>query len=946
MKNHNQVKVFVSVFLALLSVQEIAAAPCMAAPVVAESQASQNDAVEALTPSVVSVPEELPVEVAPSDFLSIASNHTIPNITKGTAVSISGIVKSDFSKITVLTVGVYNASGEQMTGKTVSPNQVEYDLHALDNEMQFESLPTGTYYYRVTASNATYQDYTVLSQSFTVSDSAPQLGTSADDISITGGVTVPDITAGQFVRLTGVVTSATTQITKLTVGVFDQEGNQLTGKTVRPYSQSYDIRNLDSYVQFGTLSAGTYYYKVIATNTSNTNYIVVNQNFTVSESLQTATEDSISIVNGTTIPTNIPVGKAVSIGGTVQSDSNMTKITAGVYDQNNNLVTGRSAYPNAKSYNIENLDYYVNFGNLTVGTYYYKVLVSNGTHTNYTVVSQKFTVTSNGSSTVSDTISVLGGTTIPNITVGKPVSIGGIVTSQSSNMTRLTIGVFNESGTPLTGRTVVPNSKTYNIANLDAYVSFGDLSAGTYYYKVIATNGTHTNYTVVNQKFTVSDSSSVTSDTIRITGGTTIPNIKVGNVVSIGGTVQSGSNITKITVGVYDQNNNLVTGQSAYPNTTSYNVANLDYYVSFGDLTAGTYYYKVLVTNGTNTNYAVVNQKFTVSDSSSTTSDTMSITGGTTIPNIKVGNVVSIGGVVQSKSSNITKLTVGVYSASGNLITGKTVAPNATSYNVANLDYYVSFGDLTAGTYYYKVIATNASYSNDTLVNQKFTVSDSSSAVSDTLSITGGTSVPNITEGSAVVVKGTVKSTSSNITKLTVGVYSASGNLITGKTVTPNAKSYDLRNLDVYVNFNLLTPGSYTYRVIVSNGTQSNTVVTNQAFQVTEKSNSQNQADTMSLSGGKTIPNIKVGKAVSIRGTVKSASSNITSLTVGVFSSSGNLITGKTVAPYAKSYDISQLDAYVNFNLLSADTYYYGVVATNGSYQNKIVSYQKFTVSK
>ena len=120
----------------------------------------------------------------------------------------------------------------------------------------------------------------------------------------------------------------------------------------------------------------------------------------------------------------------------------------------------------------------------------------------------------------------------------------------------------------------------------------------------------------------------------------------------------------------------------------------------------------------------------------------------------------------------------------------------------------------------------------------------------------------------------------------------------------------------------------------------------NQAFQVKAKSGSAQSKDKLTLSGGTTIPNIKVGKAVSIRGTVKSATSNITSLTVGVFTSSGNLVTGKTVRPNAKSYDIHQVDAYVNFNLLSPDTYYYGVVATNSSYQNQIVSYQKFTVTK
>ncbi|HBD71932.1 MAG TPA: hypothetical protein DC019_05840, partial [Ruminococcus sp.] len=81
---------------------------------------------------------------------------------------------------------------------------------------------------------------------------------------------------------------------------------------------------------------------------------------------------------------------------------------------------------------------------------------------------------------------------------------------------------------------------------------------------------------------------------------------------------------------------------------------NLDAYVSFGDLKAGTYYYKVIASNAANTNVAVVNQKFTVSDgSSTTTTDKLSITGGVTIPNIKVGNVVSIRGTVTSASSNL-----------------------------------------------------------------------------------------------------------------------------------------------------------------------------------------------------------------------------------------------------------------------------------------------------
>ena len=550
-----------------------------------------------------------------------------------------------------------------------------------------------------------------------------------------------------------------------------------------------------------------------------------------------------------------------------------------------------------------------------------------------------------------DFLSISGNDAIPNIIQGTPLAINGTVKSDVSKITVLTAGVYDATGKQVLGKTLSPNQVEFNLQSLNDDLPFETLQAGTYHYRVTASNATHQDFTVIDQNFVVSGNSAVqtgvSEDAITIKNSATIPNITVGTSVSIYGVVYSASsNITTITVGIYDSNHKMITGKNAYPTATSFNVKRLDDFVDFSELQAGTYTYEITVTNGTYVDYKVVNQKFTVSDGSTATTDTLSISGGTTIPNIKVGNVVSIRGTVTSASSNLKSVTVGVYDSNNKLVTGKTATPNAKTYNVRNLDAYVSFGDLKAGTYYYRVFATNATTTNFPVVEQKFTVSaNGSTTASDTLSISGGTSVPNITEGTSVVVKGTVSSAASNITSVTVGVYSASGNLITGKTAKPNAKSYDLRKLDAYVNFNLLTPGSYLYRVTVSNGTDF-TDKGNQEFQVKAKGGSSQSQDRLTLSGGRTIPNIKVGKAVSIRGTVKSGTSNITSLTVGVFTSSGNLVTGKTVRPNAKSYDIHQVDAYVNFNLLSPDTYYYGVIATNGSHQNQIVSYQKFTVTK
>ena len=934
MKNQKQIKIFVSVFLALLSVQGTAMTG-------AAAMVSTPDPTEQTKEAVTEV---LPEEYAPADFLSISGNDAIPNIIQGTPLAINGTVKSDFSKITVLTAGVYDATGKQVLGKTLSPNQVEFNLQSLNDDLPFETLQAGTYHYRVTASNATHQDFTVIDQNFVVSgNSAVQAGVSEDAITIKNSATIPNITVGTSVSIYGVVYSASSNITTITVGIYDSNHKMITGKNAYPTATSFNVKRLDDFVDFSELQAGTYTYEITVTNGTYVDYKVVNQKFTVSDG-STATTDTLSISGGTTIP-NIKVGNVVSIRGTVASaSSNLKSVTVGVYDSNNKLVTGKTVTPNAKTYNIRNLDAYVSFGSLKAGTYSYKVIATNATHTNYAVVNQKFTV-SDGSTATTDTLSISGGTTIPNIKVGNVVSIRGTVASASSNLKSVTVGVYDSNNKLVTGKTVTPNAKTYNIRNLDAYVSFGSLKAGTYSYKVIATNATHTNYAVVNQKFTVSDGSTATTDTLSISGGTTIPNIKVGNVVSIRGTVTSASsNLKSVTVGVYDSNNKLVTGKTVTPNAKTYNIRNLDAYVSFGDLSVGTYSYKVIATNATHTNVAVVNQKFTVSDGSTATTDTLSISGGTTIPNIKVGNVVSIRGTVTSASSNLKSVTVGVYDSNNKLVTGKTVTPNAKTYNIRNLDAYVSFGDLSVGTYFYKIIATNATHTNYVVVNQKFTVSDGSTATTDTLHITGGTSVPNITEGTSVVVKGIVSSAASNITSVTVGVYSASGNLITGKTVRPNAKTYDLRRLDAYVNFNLLTPGSYLYRVTVTNGTTSQHLV-NQAFQVKAKSGSSQSQDKLTLSGGTTIPNIKVGNVVSIRGTVASASSNLKSVTVGVYDSNNKLVTGKTATPNAKTYNVRNLDAYVSFGDLKAGTYYYKVIASNAANTNVAVVNQKFTVS-
>lgn len=200
--------------------------------------------------------------------------------------------------------------------------------------------------------------------------------------------------------------------------------------------------------------------------------------------------------------------------------------------------------------------------------------------------------------------------------------------------------------------------------------------------------------------------------------------------------------------------------------------------------------------------------------------DTITGSGINAPGSLKVGQTFSITGTITSASSNLTNVSAGVYTTSGTLKTGRSVNPGSRTYNLSGIDPYVYFNDLSAGTYVYKVMATNAK-GTTTLKNQTFTVG----TVSDNLSIANYNTPSNIKKGSYFSIKGTITSQSSNITSVNCGVFNSSGTRVTGKTVTPNAKSYNLVNIDPYVYFNNLETGTYTYKVIAKNAAGQKTLV-------------------------------------------------------------------------------------------------------------------------
>lgn len=410
---------------------------------------------------------------------------------------------------------------------------------------------------------------------------------------------------------------------------------------------------------------------------------------------------------------------------------------------------------------------------------------------------------------------ISGYNTPGNMIEGKTYSVRGTVSS-TSRISAVTAGVFTSSsgGTMKTGRTVYPNTTSYNLAKIDPYIYFNKLPAGNYYYRVSATNSAGTR-TLVNSSFSITPKATYASISNYNVPGT----LKPGQCYSVKGTISSGSKITSVTAGVYTSasGGTMKTGKTVYPNKTSYNLKNVDPYLYFNKLPAGNYYYRVSASNSAGTK-VLINSSFSVKSAA-----TYARISNYNIPStLRSGQSYSIKGTISSETK-LSSVTAGIYTSSsgGTMKTGKTVYPNKTSYNLKNVDAYVYFNRLPAGNYYYRVSASNSAGSI-VLINRSFTVT----AATAYAKISGYNTPSSLKVGRAYSVRGTVSS-DSQITSLTVGVYTSAsgGTMKTGRTVRPNTTSYSISKIDPYVYFNRLPAGTFYYRITATNSAGSKTLV-------------------------------------------------------------------------------------------------------------------------
>ena len=192
---------------------------------------------------------------------------------------------------------------------------------------------------------------------------------------------------------------------------------------------------------------------------------------------------------------------------------------------------------------------------------------------------------------------------------GKTFSIYGIVTSEN-NIMAVTIGVYDTEGTAAFEYTGKPGTKTYDIHNVDYLMTFSKLKSGDYVYKIVATDTKDKGVVLLEKNFKVLSKDQF--NTFKLTDANYPTEYTQGQTFSIYGTVSSDYEITSVTCSVRSTNGALQFTKTANPAATSYSVNNLDRYMTFSKLAAGTYIYRITVSDQYNTGLVLLEKEFTV----------------------------------------------------------------------------------------------------------------------------------------------------------------------------------------------------------------------------------------------------------------------------------------------------------------------------------------------
>ena len=313
------------------------------------------------------------------------SYRSIPAKTRirGKEFTIAGLITSSEEPLKRVWVGVVSKkTGKWVDGYLYDERGLEQDkfnIRGANETVHISDLPAGEYYYRVYAYTTDGTVRRVVNQPFTVKNL------------ILSDVTKPGtIKQGSNFTIRGKVETAK-PIKRIDIGVvYKSSGNWVSrvkySKTGLSTNE-FDINKANSKVDFSSLKAGKYYYRVVIYKADGSHTRIINKAFTVKPVIK---------LKDYSAPTSIKKGDGYTLKGTITCTTKIKRVKVGVVSTKTGNWISSIKYDNksvnAKSFNIARADNTVRFGKLPKGTYYYRIVVYPSNGSLQRVLNKRFTV--------------------------------------------------------------------------------------------------------------------------------------------------------------------------------------------------------------------------------------------------------------------------------------------------------------------------------------------------------------------------------------------------------------------------------------------------------------------------------------------------------------------------------------------------------------------------
>jgi GH25 family lysozyme M1 (1,4-beta-N-acetylmuramidase) len=292
--------------------------------------------------------------------------------------------------------------------------------------------------------------------------------------------------------------------------------------------------------------------------------------------------------------------------------------------------------------------------------------------------------------------------------------------------------------------------------------------------------------------------------------------LSLGSSFGIHGIITAEQPIARVFGGIYsaDGTEQIIYHEETPDNTVFDLKTTFDPVLLFGRLPAGQYLYKIEVSDQEGHTVTAAESVFSVVDNSPLASSIVISRESRPADLIPAGNAFCIRGLIAS-SFVLVNVRGGVYDADG---TPTDVywedAPYFPIYDLAEtFGQQLSFTELPAGSYTYRIAATDIRGTAETLVEKDFVITEDDSAPSDIQIYDANYPTGTRAQDMGFPVRGIVQSTYP-VQSLTGGVYAANGTSQgTVYTMYPDENIFDLTELDKNLTFAALHAGEYVYRV-------------------------------------------------------------------------------------------------------------------------------------